>query len=146
MRVAFRNVERSGPAAIELSLAGKILVAIDNFTNRVQPAEGGEVYIRERQVDSGHPAFDGCLHSVRHLLGNHLNQVAVNHCSRHRFTSFLKKRMSAGLALTTEHRGPTTVLLTRRLSLHALHVIQQALLVLSHDRRQLGFLIGSQDL
>ena len=53
-------------------------------------AEGGEVYIRERQVDSGHPAFDGCLHSVRHLLGNHLNQVAVNHCSRHRFTSFLK--------------------------------------------------------
>jgi hypothetical protein len=43
------------------------------------------VGIGECQLDLGHPAIDGGLHSLRHFLGYGQNHITVEGCSCHGF-------------------------------------------------------------
>ena len=111
------------------------------------------MHIGKRIFNFCHPAFDGALHADRHFSRDNIYQIRGDRSSSQVIT-----RLSLGKTLPkklcTQKEGTRSFppclplfLLVRCLSLLVfLHVLLHPLLTLGHHLRQLGFLVGSQNL
>jgi len=88
--------------AVELGLASQMLVAIHDFTDRVQTAQSGQLDVGQCELNLGHPAFDSRFHPVGHLFGQNVTRVAFKRGAYLRnfvyaFAEMLSDRLSRAL-------------------------------------------------
>jgi len=73
--------QRGRSSALQLRFSGQVFVFVQYLADSIQPPERCQMHIGECVLNLRHPAFDGPVHTNRHLAGDNLDKIRWSDCS-----------------------------------------------------------------